>query len=187
MFTILQFDTQLINVDFDQGYRLILGKSTYKIGSNEGHNLDLNEVINWVCDEYGFDGNTYHTSKLSYMLKQPGVWALFYRKYPESITLISSKISLFEHMSKVFKFEFKIDTTILLETAIKNVISEFHFKPATKKNFRRLSAKLSELLSKYGYNIPWYQIKFNIEEQKCIIPLSGRYNKEISLLPYETV
>jgi hypothetical protein len=185
---ILQFDVPLIGCEFDRGYRLVLGHHPYIAPSNKQHNLNLNQMLDWVCAEYGHDGNTYHGDG-NYRLKNPGVWlGVFYpgrvlhpklahlagRKLPDALSLIAPDLALFERLGQQFGFELEIDTSQLLETQIAETVQPFLFKLATAKALRQLAAKLSETLHRNALNVPWYCIKFDLDQRQVIIPVDDR-------------
>lgn len=185
---IMQFDVPLIGCEFERGYRLILGYHPYQELCNKQHNLNLNQVLDWVCAEYGHDGNTYHGDN-SYSLKNPGVWlGVFYPgrvlnpklerlgqlKTNEALSLIAPDLALFERLGQQFGFKLKLDTSHLLETKIAETMQPFLFKLATTKTLRQVAVKLAETLHRNALTVPWYRIKFDLDQRQVIIPVDNR-------------
>lgn len=185
---VLRFDSPLIGGDFEEGYRLILGEVPFQSPNNGNHGLDLTDVMNWICDEFGSDGYTNHLSPSVYSIQNPGVWKCLHRSGNKSIkssrpslSIIARDLDLIEKLCEKFSFTFSVDENSTLESQIRKVIEPFIFKLATQKIQRRIAAGISEVLRKNSFNVPWYRVHFNLDEQVIAVKLNELKTIQISM------
>ena len=185
---VLHFDAPLIGGDFDEGYRLILGEFAFHQPCNRNHGLDLIEVMDWFCDEFGNDGNTYHLVKGSYFLQNPGSWKCLYQAGDNRIygsrprLLITTRsLCMIEKFCEKFSCTFSVDESSTLESQIRRCLNPFLFKLATQKVQRRIAASISETLRKNSFIVPWYRVHFNLDDQTILVKLNEHRNLSINM------
>jgi hypothetical protein len=125
------FDSKLIGVDFDCGYKINVDETSENIFKN---------FLNFLCDKFG-EGNLIHNNKYT----NPK-WILINRNHPSKITIILQNKKDLELFCNFFKIKMKINYDLTISYMLLPIIKEFLFEVYTWKKFCQIREKISKKL-----------------------------------------